>query len=726
MRVRLRFGGLRTRLIVPVLIAAVPAIWLVIQTADTWRQHEVADALAAGIQLTRHASVVHARTLNHAHRTLATIASASETVDRAALERVLDAAVEGDGLLVNAGVLEVGGPVITAHRDIDRGTERGLRSLLAQPGAGAVVGEYVVDAGSGHITVLLAEPVAREAGGPMPRFAFGVVELSWLDDAIERATLPADSVITVFDRNAHMLVRDPKPRAGRDSHEPSPAVVRAALAGGREGTAEAADSAARVYAYAPLLGATPPEHLYMSVGISKASATATANRILRRTMFALLLAAAFAGAVASVSSGRLSREVEALVATTTRLTDGDTTARTGGVEATPELARLATGLDALAGALGVREREQSRHRDELTHQDRRQRAMHEALEARVHERTAELVAANQTLQKLSSAIEQTADSVFITDCKGVIEYVNPAFETMTGYTSSESVGQTPRLFASHVHDQKFYETLWTTIMSGRVFRAIVTNRAKDGRLFNEDQTITPVRDASGTLTHFVSTGRDITERRRIEQALRRLNHEFENQAARIAAVLHDEAGQFLASAHITLADVARDLPPELRSRVQQVRGHLDQAEEQLRYVSHTLHPRMLDDLGLTDAVHFLSTTFSRRAGVSVEVDVALDTPCPRPVEAVFYRLVQEALNNVGKHARATRVSIRLGRDGQRLFCDICDDGVGFDVGALEARDTFSLGLIVIKDRIEAVGGTLTIRSSPDEGTQLHATAPLEA
>jgi signal transduction histidine kinase len=72
------------------------------------------------------------------------------------------------------------------------------------------------------------------------------------------------------------------------------------------------------------------------------------------------------------------------------------------------------------------------------------------------------------------------------------------------------------------------------------------------------------------------------------------------------------------------------------------------------------------------------------------------------------------------------VSIRLGRAGQRLFCDIGDDGVGFDVGALEARETFSLGLIVIKDRIEAVGGTLTIASSPDEGTHLHATAPLEA
>ena len=463
----------------------------------------------------------------------------------------------------------------------------------------------------------------------------------------------------------------------------------------------------------------------MSVGISKAAATAAANRILTRTTFAVLLAAAFAVAVASVSSGRLSREVEALVATTTRLTDGDITARTGRIEATPELARLATSLDTLAGALGDREREHLRRRDELTHHDRRQRAVHEALEARVEERTAELFAANQTLQRLSSAIEQTADSVFITDCRGVIEYVNPAFETMTGYARGEAVGQTPRLFSSQLHDHKFYETLWTTIRSGRVFRAIVTNRMKDGRLFSEDQTITPVRDAGGTITHFVSTGRDITERRRIEQALRRLNNELENQAARIAAVLHDEAGQFLASAHITLSAVARDLPPEMRSRVQLVRSHLDQAEEQLRHVSHALHPRMLDDLGLTDAVHFLSTTFGRRTGVSVQVDVAVDGPCPRLVEAVFYRFVQEALNNIGKHAKATRVSIRLEREAHRLCCTVCDNGVGFAVDALHERESFSLGLTLIRDRLEAVGGTLAIVSAPAAGTQLHATVPLE-
>jgi len=307
----------------------------------------------------------------------------------------------------------------------------------------------------------------------------------------------------------------------------------------------------------------------------------------------------------------------------------------------------------------------------------------------------------------------------------VIEYVNPAFEQMSGYTSGEAVGQTPRLVNSGQHDRQFFNGLWEAIVAGRVFRTIVTNRTKDGRLFNEDQTISPIRDADGVITHFVSTGRDITRRQRVEQALRRLNAAFEDEAARIAALLHDEAGQFLSSAHITLADIARDAPSEMRHRIQRVRGHLEQAEEQLRRVSHELHPRIVDDLGLTEAIRFVSNTFSRRSGIPVDVEITLDRSCPRAVEAVLYRLVQEALSNVNKHAQARCVAIELSRTGNTVLCSVRDDGVGFDVTGVIDSSNFSLGLAVIRDRVEAVGGMFTIRSAPQQGTELRATAPVE-
>jgi len=126
----------------------------------------------------------------------------------------------------------------------------------------------------------------------------------------------------------------------------------------------------------------------------------------------------------------------------------------------------------------------------------------------------------QRLAQLSRVVEQTADAVVITNREGIIEYVNPAFEALTGYTPREAVGQTLRIVKSGQHDQAFYERLWETILSGRTFRGIFVNRAKNGELYYEDKTITPLRDAHGNITHFVSTGKDITEGKKAEEQIR--------------------------------------------------------------------------------------------------------------------------------------------------------------------------------------------------------------
>ncbi|MGV3720918.1 MAG: PAS domain S-box protein [Actinomycetota bacterium] len=129
-------------------------------------------------------------------------------------------------------------------------------------------------------------------------------------------------------------------------------------------------------------------------------------------------------------------------------------------------------------------------------------------------------AAEGDLRKLSSVVEQTADAVLITDPDGRIEYVNPAFERLTGYSREEAAGQTPRILRSGRQEARTYEELWRTILSGRVFHGILVNRTKDGRLFYSQKTITPLRDESGAVVRFVSTDKDVTENRRAEEALR--------------------------------------------------------------------------------------------------------------------------------------------------------------------------------------------------------------
>ena len=121
------------------------------------------------------------------------------------------------------------------------------------------------------------------------------------------------------------------------------------------------------------------------------------------------------------------------------------------------------------------------------------------------------------LDRLSNAVEQTADSVFITDKNGVIEYVNPAFTNTTGYSCSETLGRTPEILNSGQHPREFYDGLWTTISGGEVFRGTIINRKKNGQLYWTEQTITPMKSDTGEIIHYVSVLKDVTEQRRKQE-----------------------------------------------------------------------------------------------------------------------------------------------------------------------------------------------------------------
>lgn len=143
-------------------------------------------------------------------------------------------------------------------------------------------------------------------------------------------------------------------------------------------------------------------------------------------------------------------------------------------------------------------------------------------ELRESERRRERRKVEQTLRKLSMVVNQAADSVFITDPEGYIEYVNPAFEELTGYSMEEVRGKTPSIMNSGCHDEHFYANLWGTIHKGEMFRGTIINRRKDGTLLYEEKVITPLKDDNGKTTHYVSTSRDITPRIKAEEDRSRL------------------------------------------------------------------------------------------------------------------------------------------------------------------------------------------------------------
>jgi len=246
------------------------------------------------------------------------------------------------------------------------------------------------------------------------------------------------------------------------------------------------------------------------------------------------------------------------------------------------------------------------------------------------------------------------------------------------------------------------------------------------RSVTEDFTLT-VKAAANffaeSLSPFEMTHRGYRE---ANIALRHLNEMLEEEAKRIAHALHDEAGQLLASVHLALEEVARELPPPAGDRLQKVRVLLDQIEVQLRRLSHELRPTILDDLGLFPALEFLATGISARTRIPISVEGSPEKRLPHIIETALYRIVQEALTNVTKHAQATRVTVCLQREDQSVRCSIRDDGIGFDPAVVLApRIERGLGFVGIQERLNSLGGELQIVSFPGRGTELFITIPLE-
>lgn len=197
----------------------------------------------------------------------------------------------------------------------------------------------------------------------------------------------------------------------------------------------------------------------------------------------------------------------------------------------------------------------------------------------------------------------------------------------------------------------------------------------------------------------------------------------EEEARRIAHELHDEAGQLLASVHIALDELVTQVP-ERSTTVHRIHGLLDRVEGQLRRLSRELRPTILDDLGLAPALEWLTQGITERTGIPVGIEASIGR-LPSAVETALYRIVQEAVTNAVRHAVPSRVEVRLWRENATAHAAVHDDGRGFDVeAALARRGDRGLGLIGMRERVDALGGRLGLRSAAGQGTEVSVAIPI--
>jgi PAS domain S-box-containing protein len=336
--------------------------------------------------------------------------------------------------------------------------------------------------------------------------------------------------------------------------------------------------------------------------------------------------------------------------------------------------------------------------------------------------------AEELLRKLVTAVEIMKLGLTITDLDGVIIYTNVAEAAMHGYRIEELLGQKANLLAPpELRKPLTLEQIqhWQGLMRESV------NLRQDGSMFPVWLSSEIVKDDKGRPCAIVTTCEDITERKQAEEELRksreqlrdltaRLSEVEETERQRIARELHDRVGQNLTALSINLSILYSLLPSELAveigDRLTDSQNLIEETTEVIRTVMAELRPSVLDDYGLLATLRWYGELFAKRTGIPVVVQGEDWSPgLATIIETALFRITQEALTNVARHARATQVTISLDKDAEKTVLSIVDDGIGFDPATLPGA---TWGLIAMRERAFTIGGRLDIDSAPGNGTKI--------
>jgi PAS domain S-box-containing protein len=359
--------------------------------------------------------------------------------------------------------------------------------------------------------------------------------------------------------------------------------------------------------------------------------------------------------------------------------------------------------------------------------------------------------AEEEIRKLSRAVEQSPSILMITDTYGKIEFVNPKFTEVTGYTADEVTGKNPRILKSGLQSAEFYADLWQKIAAGGEWRGEVCNRKKDGERYWELASISPIRDTEGNTTHFLKLAEDITERKRVEEALRRYAAELESQNAELDAFAHTVAHDLRnpLSLVVGLAEALEEdydsiSGDELRiylHRIAQVGRRMSNIVDELLLLATV---RKTDVAGKAlDMEGILFETQQRLRDMIEKYQAEIVLPSAWPVAIGYGPWVGEVwvnyISNAIKYGgRPPRVELgaETHSDGMVLFW-VRDNGPGLSPGeqaqlfapftrlAQSRAEGHGLGLSIVRRIVEKLGGEVGMQSEglPGEGSVFSFTLP---
>lgn len=369
--------------------------------------------------------------------------------------------------------------------------------------------------------------------------------------------------------------------------------------------------------------------------------------------------------------------------------------------------------------------------------------LHAELECLVCHEKEKRVLSEGIQARLLAILEKTTDYVAMTDTAGSMLYLNPAGRALLGLAPEDDVS---RMKLCEHSDKEISDRIWNEAIPSAIRSGLWAGesrlRDRTGREIHTSQVIIAHRGEGGEVENFSTIHRDTTEQVETAQALRESRDELrrlsgqlatiqEDERRRIALDLHDGLGQSLSLIKLSIESAARLLgagdTDEAWESLQQLLPRVKEALVEVRRVSTELRPSILDDLGILPTLSWFFREFEAACGdIAVEKAFGVaEHEVPLPLHITLYRIIQEATNNIVKHAQADWMRVSLDRVDDVLQLLIEDNGCGFDPDSIKCVEgqCRGLGLLSMKERASFSGGTYRLESAPGRGTRIEVTWP---
>jgi PAS domain S-box-containing protein len=713
------FSGLRFRLVLLVVLASLPPVALTLHIARQDRQRQTAALKQRSQDMVKLAARKEDEMIAGTRQLLRAVAESAQVQSArwGNCTKSLRTLFADYPRYANLGVIKTNGEVAASALPLTESVNLADRLFFqrALSTRDLSIGDYQVGRISGKPSFNLGYPVF-DSSGQVQAVVFAALDLDWLNrsDYALQIQLPQGATWTKIDGKGTILVRYPASEKSLVG-EPFPEIsLLKIFLTQKNGVMEVVDpkGVSSFYDFTSTRSVLVAGDVISILSIPRKVLFAEPDRMAMRNLTCVGIVAGLVLGIGWIGSRYLVlRPIQALVNFTARLAAGDQNARTGLPKARDELRQLTRAFDQMAEALEQREAERQRAVKDLRQSEERFRAL----------------------------VQNSTDVIGIADNKGIILYRSPNLQTTLGYEVEDTVGRSISEYfwpEDLPRAQTRFAELAKTL--GSTQRDEYRLRHKDGSCrFIESTSSNHLDDPA--IRGIVFNYRDITKRKqaegklkesrqRLQELSRRLVEAQETERRNIARELHDEIGQALTVMQMNLQAMLQ-LPgtDALTPRLNESLKVADRVLEQVQDISLDLRPSVLDDLGLVPALRWYSNRQAALLELKVEFHAdPLEQRLDPVIETECFRVAQEALTNVVRHAQATAVTVDLRKEEGQLHLRVRDNGIGFDVVAVREKAVrgASLGLLSMEERAALAGGGLDFTSIPKQGTEVHAWFPL--